>query len=585
MAFTVGTEACTASLAWTGVEGVFVPGFPALDPTHIAVTYQPTAGPAVALVPGIHFSVAIDAAGAVTLTPIAMPAAPGVVTIDRRTPSVQTTNFINLGSFSPDIHTQLHDQAAMAIAELRRDLARAVLGQVAPASITILPPAGVNTGLIIRQALTGIAGATAWNGITITSDNVAGAFLVDFQVQHFFGGPAARGTRVPIFGSIIQTAITDTSGANSSRFYVGLQGLAQTNTGDGGSNTGAGAFGGYYGGNFLARVQGLNLNAVIGSEFDVMGAAGTTVHNVFGIFISNFMLSTGANADAGICIASGSLQAANLNGGPWGPGNGFGMGVMFGEIGVAVPPLVSTATVIGTHIETLGSFTVANGVDFRGFNFTGLAWASTGAKLDGTGFLDLNRNASAASVSASVAGSILRIAGLDGQGTPFVSDSFGSGSSYVMRRANGTAAVRTGLVLNDVIGQFLCEGWTSAAAYSGIAANIRGIATETWTGAANGSQLDFRTTPNTTNVLATAMSIFNSGGVGVGAGAVDPGINALLATDLYTNNATFLLRTKTALTNGAAAAAGTLTNAPAAGNPTKWISVDDNGTTRKIPAW
>lgn len=43
--------------------------------------------------------------------------------------------------------------------------------------------------------------------------------------------------------------------------------------------------------------------------------------------------------------------------------------------------------------------------------------------------------------------------------------------------------------------------------------------------------------------------------------------------------------TTTALTNGAAAAAGTLLNAPVAGNPTKWIGINDNGTTRYIPAW
>lgn len=43
--------------------------------------------------------------------------------------------------------------------------------------------------------------------------------------------------------------------------------------------------------------------------------------------------------------------------------------------------------------------------------------------------------------------------------------------------------------------------------------------------------------------------------------------------------------TTTALTNGAGAAAGTLTNSPAAGNPTKWIGIDDNGTVRYIPAW
>jgi hypothetical protein len=49
--------------------------------------------------------------------------------------------------------------------------------------------------------------------------------------------------------------------------------------------------------------------------------------------------------------------------------------------------------------------------------------------------------------------------------------------------------------------------------------------------------------------------------------------------------ATPVLRATAAVTSGAAAATGTLTNAPAAGNPTKWIPFDDAGTTRWIPAW
>lgn len=48
---------------------------------------------------------------------------------------------------------------------------------------------------------------------------------------------------------------------------------------------------------------------------------------------------------------------------------------------------------------------------------------------------------------------------------------------------------------------------------------------------------------------------------------------------------TTLLHTSVALTNGAAALVGTLNNSPKAGNPTKWIAVDDNGTTRYIPSW
>jgi hypothetical protein len=59
----------------------------------------------------------------------------------------------------------------------------------------------------------------------------------------------------------------------------------------------------------------------------------------------------------------------------------------------------------------------------------------------------------------------------------------------------------------------------------------------------------------------------------------------LQVRDLYTNNASFLIRTKTTITAGAGSSSGTLTNAPVAGNPTKWIGIDDNGTTRYVPAW
>lgn len=51
------------------------------------------------------------------------------------------------------------------------------------------------------------------------------------------------------------------------------------------------------------------------------------------------------------------------------------------------------------------------------------------------------------------------------------------------------------------------------------------------------------------------------------------------------NNQTVLLESVTALTDGVGASAGTITNAPAAGNPTKWVGIIDNGVTRYIPAW
>lgn len=78
---------------------------------------------------------------------------------------------------------------------------------------------------------------------------------------------------------------------------------------------------------------------------------------------------------------------------------------------------------------------------------------------------------------------------------------------------------------------------------------------------------------------AAVLTLSVAGGASIGTSS-DPG-----AGMLYTNAATFMIRTKTSYSNGAAAGAGTIANAPAAGNPTKWIPVDDNGTTRYVPAW
>jgi len=45
------------------------------------------------------------------------------------------------------------------------------------------------------------------------------------------------------------------------------------------------------------------------------------------------------------------------------------------------------------------------------------------------------------------------------------------------------------------------------------------------------------------------------------------------------------ISTSTNLNNGAGASTATFTNAPIAGNPTKWIEINDNGTVRYIPAF
>jgi len=75
----------------------------------------------------------------------------------------------------------------------------------------------------------------------------------------------------------------------------------------------------------------------------------------------------------------------------------------------------------------------------------------------------------------------------------------------------------------------------------------------------------------------------STGKVGIGIKA--PAYTLDVAGGIGQNQTTALIHAATAMNNGAAAALGTLTNAPAAGNPTKWIPIDDAGVTRYIPCW
>lgn len=106
---------------------------------------------------------------------------------------------------------------------------------------------------------------------------------------------------------------------------------------------------------------------------------------------------------------------------------------------------------------------------------------------------------------------------------------------------------------------------------SGQSANNR-----VWTVLNTGTELIFRAWTDGVGTVSTPIKCQRSGNVVFGA--------AISCSSITTAGGT-LLTTSASLTNGAAAATGTLTNAPAAGNPTKWIPINDNGTTRYIPAW
>lgn len=103
--------------------------------------------------------------------------------------------------------------------------------------------------------------------------------------------------------------------------------------------------------------------------------------------------------------------------------------------------------------------------------------------------------------------------------------------------------------------------------------------------------LSFSGTPITTSgtLTLTGTLAVGNGGTGVttatGTGSVVRADSPTFTTKVTLPGAATLLFTTAALTNNAAGNVGTLNNAPAAGNPTKWIAINDAGTTRYIPAW
>lgn len=172
--------------------------------------------------------------------------------------------------------------------------------------------------------------------------------------------------------------------------------------------------------------------------------------------------------------------------------------------------------------------------------------------------------------------------GADGAAfTALTGDSYGNGCFGTYRRANGTAASPSALSASDVIFRFAGRGYGATGYSAGGRVAFDLAAAEAWTDTAQGTAIILSTTLAGTVVLSERVRVSGNGNMLVGT-ASDTGITGSGA--LKVNNA-LMIATGTSFGNGAAAAGGTLTNAPAAGNPTKWIPIYDNGTTRYIPAW
>lgn len=315
------------------------------------------------------------------------------------------------------------------------------------------------------------------NPIIISADNVdfsqVGIGHVgeswDFAIFHAFGGASVIGGRNAGLFWVQQTAPTST--LNGTRDYCGITSIGEARSGDGGTNFvtfggGAGAQGATFGANIISRLSGsagspsnfvLNMS---GLEIDIENTTHVSMAYNWGLAVASFHATQGNNVDAAIAIY-GNGATGDAYGNTFGPSVGFRTGIMFAEIGgQGLPPISSNGTVLGTHLETLGSFAAQTGIDLTSFVFSGNAFQSAGfavaqsgaiataSTIQSVGILTTKDSTATSSTAMQVLG-YSATAGLGiytGTGVP--SASAAQGSLYI----NITGGAATALYLNTSAG-------------------------------------------------------------------------------------------------------------------------------------
>lgn len=312
--------------------------------------------------------------------------------------------------------------------------------------------------------------------------------------------------------------------------------------------------------------------------------------------------------------------------------------------GDVVGPVASTDGAIALWDGTGGNTLKDSNLVYSGSTLSvpdGFTVSSAGSitlKTTGTGDLLINKNTAASTPWFD--GTLMT--GADATNTAFQVDVYGAQARYDVRRANGTKASPTTLTNADIIGGFGARGYDGSA-YSGTTCSLLFKAKGTWSGSNLGTYFDIAVIPENQLAQVTAATFGSNSLLSLGNNATFPAwttdgvvLNSLART--YTNgtstgtvaaialhsfsastlaatNATTFtdaanvyiagapaagsgatLTRSHALwidsgsfrldgTDGAGAGAGSLTNAPSAGNPDKWIPINSEGTQYWVPAW
>ena len=389
----------------------------------------------------------------------------------------------------------------------------------------------------------------------------------------FYSAPTISGTTTNRRGLWINDA--GGVGTLTNQYGIYIEALTRGSTNWGLYSNSAG----YFGAKVLVGTA--NANAL------TVGPNGAT-NPSFNIDTSTASAATGLNvksaaATGGLAVSvlsSGSNENLTLDA----KGSGtmtFG-GTSTGAITLsrATTASVSLTTPIVQSASTLTFNT--NGSTYAGKVDANQLWMIGANVTSQTGqVLTITQNTAAPAIPPSSTSSLMYIYHRDGTNANVTIDSYGTSVNpgFIFRAARGTAAAPTQSQSGDFLSSINSFAFNNASAFQGGAGTglFGSVLTENCTTTACGTKWVWYATSVGTVTLAQKMQV--GSGLSVGTTS-EPGDGMI-----YTNAATFMIRTKTSYSNGAAAGAGTITNAPAAGNPTKWIPVDDNGTTRYIPAW
>ena len=309
---------------------------------------------------------------------------------------------------------------------------------------------------------------------------------------------------------------------------------------------------------------------------DPIQGTNATLTNIFGLRFNrgqftNQLVSTVATGTAPFVVASTTnipnLNASSLNGATF---------ASPGAIGATTPSTVAATSLSSTLSSATVNGTIRN--------------TSTGTGAIGGFYLGNDSSATAGVVGVNSSTSVPGSGGVGGPLALQVNNLTNNPVSIGVNNALVASFTSTGLAVTGALSSTGTASITGAVSSANafvstgpVTANAADRVTLDFGGGTSGRVLAWGPNNSTAGQLDLGVLSANAS---VGSTSIARiSSTGLAVTGALTTSSTTLHTSSVSLTNGAAAAAGTLTNAPVAGNPTKWIPIVDNGTTRYIPCW